>query len=174
MIAELIAHRWSPKDFTPDPISEDQLRDVFEAGRWAASSYNEQPWRFVYATQQNREQFNKILSLLVPGNAAWAKNAFLLVITAARKNFSHNETPNRYAMHDLGQATANMMLQAHELGLAAHAMGGFDYERARTELKIPDDYEVGAAIAFGHLAPDVAAKDRTRKPLSDIAFVGSF
>jgi len=171
-VHELIQNRWSPKSFRDQPISPEDLHTILEAGKWAASSYNEQPWRFVVATKKDGPAYDRLLHLLMPANQSWAKNAAVLMITAAKKQFSHNGSPNAYAMHDAGQALANMMLQATALGLHAHAMGGFDRQAARTVLGIPDDYEVGAAVAFGYLGTTGASAQRTRKPLSEIAFDG--
>jgi nitroreductase len=145
-----------------------------EAGRWAASSYNEQPWRFIVARKGDGEIYERMLKLLMPANQQWAQDASVLIITAAKKHFSHSGAANYYAMHDAGQALANMMLQATALGIHAHAMGGFDHNAAREILHIPDEYEVGAAVAFGYLGSKPASSERSRKPLSEIAFNGSW
>lgn len=171
---ELIRTRWSPKSFRDEPVSADDLRTILEAGRWAASSYNEQPWRFIVAQKRDGPAYRRLLDLLMPMNQKWAKDAPVLMITAAKKAFSHNKAPNRYAMHDAGQALASMMLQATALGLHVHAMGGFDQAKAREVLHIPDDYEIGAAVAFGYLGPDGDTAERTRKPLAEIAFGGDW
>ena len=168
-VHDLIRSRWSPKSFSSQEISDDDLRTVFEAARWSASSYNEQPWRFFVARRSDEAGFQKLLNLLVPANRAWAQSAPVLVITAAKKTFSHNHSPNYYALHDTGQALANLSMQATALGLHVHAMGGFDHELARKELHIPDDYEVGAALALGYTEAEPAS-ERQRKPLHDIVF----
>jgi nitroreductase len=160
-------------------VSPDDLRTIFEAARWAASSYNEQPWRFLVATKSDPAAYQKILGLLVEFNQRWASTAPVLVITAAKKTFTQQGTPNRHAMHDAGAALAQLMLQATALGLHAHGMAGFDHERARQVLGIPDDYEVGAAVAIGYLdAPEklleqyrtAETSPRQRKPLDQIVF----
>ncbi len=110
---------------------------MLEAARWAASSSNEQPWRFLVATKADPPAFQKFLDLLVPANQAWAKSAPVLLITAAKKTFSRDGSTNRHAMHDAGQALANLFLQATALGLHAHGMAGFDQEKARRELGHP-------------------------------------
>ena len=152
---------------------------LLEAARWAASSSNEQPWRFLVAPKSNPEAFQKILHLLVPGNQAWAKTAAVLMIMAVKKTFGRDGTPNPYAMHDTGQAFANLALQAIALGMFVHGMAGFDRERARKELAIPDDFELGAAVAIGYLgSPEQLADShrarevakRERKPLSELVF----
>jgi nitroreductase len=181
-VHELIRARWSPRAFSNRPVSDVDLKTILEAGRWAASSYNEQPWRFLVARKSD-PAFERFLNLLMPANQAWAKDAQVLIITAAKRTFSHNGSPNRYGMHDAGQAFANMMLQATAVGLRMHGMGGFDHARARVELGIPDDYEVGAAAALGYFgSPDQLSEHyrkselapRTRKPLHEIAFAGEW
>lgn len=172
ILNELIRTRWSPRSFRDEPIPQDDLRSILEAGRLAASSFNEQPWRFIVAVKGEGPAYDRLLQLLMPANQKWAQNAPVLMITAAKKHFSHNGTPNHYGLHDAGQALANMMLQATELGLHAHAMGGFDHEGARQVLHIPEEFEVGAAVAFGYAASDAKQPERNRKPLSDIAFDG--
>jgi len=175
----LIRSRWSPRSFSSRTVSPEDLQTLFEAARWAASSYNEQPWRFLVATKSDPAAYQKILGLLVEFNQKWASTAPVLVITAAKKTFSNNGAPNRHAMHDTGAALAQLMLQATALGLHAHGMAGFDYERARQVLGIPDDYEVGAAVAIGY--PDTPEKlpehlrepevsPRQRKPLDELVF----
>ncbi len=178
-VASLIRERWSPRAFSDRPVSRHDLKFILEAGQWAASSYNEQPWRFLVATKDDAANYARLLDLLMPMNQEWAGSAPVLLITAGKKTFSHNGSPNRYGLHDTGAALANMFLQATALGLHGHGMGGFDHEKARSVLGIPEDYEVGAAAAFGYLgSPDqlnerfrtMEEGPRTRKPLSEIAF----
>jgi nitroreductase len=182
-IHDLIRERWSPRAFSPQPVSDADLRTILEAARWAASSYNEQPWRFIVARKSDKQAFEKLLSLLVPFNQGWAKKADVLIIVAAHERFTHNGSPNYYALHDAGAATAHILLQAAALGLQGHGMAGFDHERARKELGFPSDYVPGAAIAIGHPgAPEEADEPyrererapRQRKPLSELAFLGSW
>ncbi len=181
-VDELFRIRWSPRSFSSRAVPPEVLESILDAGRWAASSYNEQPWRFFVATKEDPEAFQTMLSFLMPVNQAWAKNAAVLILTAARSNFSHNESPNAYAMHDTGAALAYMMLQAAAAGLGSHAMAGFDHAKAREVLGIPAEFQVGAVVAIGY--PDSADKltdaqmkerelaARTRKPLSELAFKG--
>ena len=182
-VHELIRARWSPRAFANRDVSDEDLRTIFEAARWAASSFNEQPWRFLVARKSDAAAHDKILHLLMPFNQAWAKSAPVLFIMAAKKTFSHNGSPNLYAVHDAGQALAHIFLQATALGLHAHGMAGFDRDRARVELGIPNDYELGAAVALGYLgSPDQLTEaqrqqelaKRTRKPLSEIVFGAEF
>ena len=182
-VHDLIRARWSPRAFSNRDVSGQDLKTIFEAARWAASSFNEQPWRFLVARKSDGPAYEKILHLLAPFNQAWAKTAPVLFIMVARRNFSHNGSPNLYAVHDAGQALAHVFLQATALGLHAHGMAGYDRERARIELGIPDDYDFGAAVALGYLgSPDQLSDQqrqaelaaRTRKPLNEIVFGAEF
>jgi|SRR5581483_5616393 len=178
-VHEVIRSRWSPRAFSSREVSNEDLKAVLEAARWAASSYNEQPWRFFVARKQDRAAYARFLEILVPANRAWANNAPVLIITAAKRTFSHSGAPNYYGLHDAGQALAQLMLQAVALGLHAHAMGGFDHEKAREEIGIPDDYDIGAAVALGYFGDvdqlsealrNAEVAKRQRKPLNEIAF----
>lgn len=178
-VHDLIRARWSPRSFSDREVSDQDLRTVLEAARWAASSFNEQPWRFLVARKSDGAAYEKLLKLLLPGNQSWANTAPVLIIMAAKRTFSHNNTPNRFALHDAGQALANLFLQATALGLHAHGMAGFDADRARKELNVPDDYDLGAAVALGYVAsPEQLPEQhragevskRTRKPLNEIVF----
>ena len=180
-VHELIRSRWSPRAFLDKDVSAEDLGLVLDAARWAASSFNEQPWRFIVATKHDPESYQKLLGLLLPFNQAWAKAAPVLILTVAKKTFSHNQQPNRYAQHDAGAALANLFLQATALGLHGHGMAGFDQNRARTELNIPDDYEPAAFTVLGYAgSPDSLPEGlkeretapRQRKPLSDLTFAG--
>jgi nitroreductase len=178
-VHDLIRARWSPRSFSPREVSDRDLETVLEAARWAASSNNEQPWRFLVARKSDPAAYERFLQLLAPSNQAWAKNAPVLLIMAAKRTFSHNGKPNYHALHDAGQALANLFLQATALGLHAHGMAGFDRDRARQELGVPEDYDLGAAVALGYRAsPDQLSEKhrqselakRERKPLSEIVF----
>ncbi|HVW87337.1 MAG TPA: nitroreductase family protein [Bryobacteraceae bacterium] len=167
----VIANRWSPRAFRDQSIDHATLRSLFEAARWAASCFNEQPWRFVIATKEHPEQFERVLATLVPKNQDWAKTAYALGISAGKKTFSHNNAPNRFGLHDAGAALANLMIQATAVGLHVHGMGGFDAAKARVEFGIPDDYEVGAAFAIGYVDGDPdPPKGRSRRPLEETVF----
>lgn len=169
-IHELIRLRWSPRAFSDRPVSDKDLQSVFEAARWAASSSNEQPWRFFVARKSDGAAYVKLLELLVPPNQEWAKQSPVLFLTAAKRTFTRTGTPNLHALHDAGQALANLLIEATALGLHGHPMAGFDRERARQELQIPDEYELGAMVALGYLAPHTEMRPRTRKPLNEIVF----
>lgn len=170
-VHELISSRWSPREFSSRAIEAEKLRSLFEAARWAASCYNEQPWRFVVTTQAQPDFFQKVLGLLVAPNQQWAKSAYALGFSAGKKTFTHNGTPDRFGLHDVGAASANLALQATALGLHAHFMGGFDAMRARTEFHVPDDFEIGAAFAIGYIDETATLPGvRKRKNLDEIVF----
>jgi nitroreductase len=172
---ELLRGRWSPRDFADRPIEPAKLRNLFEAARWAASCFNEQPWRFVVATKAEPEKFQRVLGLLMEKNQQWAKTAYVLGFSAGKKTFSHNGAPNRFGLHDTGAAAANLAVQATAQGLHAHFMGGFDAQRARAEFLVPDDFEIGAAFAIGYIDESaVHPGQRTRRALEEIVFGGEW
>jgi nitroreductase len=175
-VLPVIHTRWSPRSFAKRDVSPADLKKVFEAARWTASSYNEQPWRFLVGLRDS-VTYKKILSSLIEFNQVWAGHAPVLILGVARTTFSHNNSPNRVALYDLGAAASYLTLQAAALGLATHQMAGFDPEAARAALGIPADYVVGAVIALGYqgepsaltngqmLAQETAPRER--KPLTD-------
>jgi nitroreductase len=172
---ELLRTRWSPREFSARPIEAEKLRSMFEAARWAASCFNEQPWRFVLATKDDPEQFARMLGVLVEKNQQWAKTAWAIGFSAGKKTFTHNGAPNRFGLHDAGAAAANLAVQATALGLHAHFMGGFDTQRARAEFGVPEDFDMGAAFAIGYLEEGAAAPvSRTRKGLEEIVYSGAW
>ena len=171
--------RWSPRAFSDREVSPADLAKVFEAARWAASSYNEQPWRFLVGTR-NSTAYNKIFASLMPFNQLWATSAPVLILGASKTRFSHNDSPNRVALFDLGAASSYLTLQAHALGLAAHQMAGFDPDAARKAFEIPDVYIFGSVIALGYQGEPAALPNeqfrsqevspRKRKPLKEFVF----
>ena len=179
-IHEYYLNRWSPRAFAATPVPEALLNRVLESARWAASSMNEQPWRFIIAdTPEARDEFVKFL---VPANQVWAANAPVLILSLAKLTFSHNGAPNRLAAHDVGAASAYMALAASELGLVAHGMGGFVPELARTMLGVPEDFEPMAVWALGYrgetsqLPEGYQAREAPsdRLPLSKLVMHGKF
>jgi len=175
-VLPVLLERWSPRAFADRDVPAGDLKTIFEAARWAPSSYNEQPWRF-FVGHRGSETYSKILDCLVPFNHDWAKGAPVLVLGVAKTRFSHNDTPNNYAGHDLGAAMALMAVQAAALGLAAHQMAGFDWTKAREVFAIPETYAMGSVMAIGYHGEltDMDEKfqaqeqaPRSRKPLSEI------
>jgi nitroreductase len=180
-ISSLILNRWSPRAMSSEELADEELMSLFEAARWAPSSFNNQPWRFVYA-KRNTEHWDGLFGLLVDFNKSWAKDAGALVVIASRKNFEYNESPSPTHQFDTGAAWENLALEASARGIVAHGMGGFDHDRARKELEIPDGYDVLAMVAIGRkaskdrLAPELQARElpSDRKPLSEIVMEGRF
>jgi nitroreductase len=172
---ELLSRRWSPRAFSPRPVESAKLLQLFEAARWAPSSYNAQPWAFIVATREDAEGYNRLLSTLVDVNRQWARQAAVLILAVAKLDFDHVARPNRHAFYDLGQAVANLTVQATALDLQIHQMGGFDARSASELLAIPAGYEPVAVLALGYQAelPEGRAA-RTRKPLADFVFSGSW
>lgn len=180
-ISPLILNRWSPRAMSGEELSDEELLPLFEAARWAPSSFNAQPWRFIYA-KRNTDNWDKFLNLLAEGNKAWAHKASVLVVIISRKNFEHNNKPSITHVFDTGAAWENLALEGANRGLAVHGMEGFDYEKAAKDLEIPDDYEVMAIIAIGKRGkkedlPEQMQKmeaPSTRKPLNEVIMEGKF
>ena len=177
-VEDIILRRWSPRAFAERPVSDADLKSIFTAASWAASSYNEQPWRFLVG-RKGDETWQKIFDALTPANQSWTKFAPVLYATFAKKTFSHNGSPNRVAVHDVGAASATLSLQATALGLHTHGMAGFDPEKLRAAFGVPNDFEPVACWALGYLGdPDILPENykqmelqpRTRKPLNQFVF----
>jgi nitroreductase len=182
-IHELLAERWSPYGFEDRPVAQADLRSLFEAARWAASSYNEQPWSFFVATKENPEEFARLLSCLVEGNQGWAKAAPVLVLGVVSLKFSRNNKDNRAAVHDLGLAAGNLLVEATARGLCVHQMIGILPDKAREVYQIPEHSEAWTAIAIGYKGDPAKLPDalkerdlasRQRKPLSQFVFTGKW
>lgn len=177
-VEDLLLRRWSPRAFSDRPVSESDLRTLFTAACWAASSYNEQPWRFVLG-RRGDETWDKILRCLVEANQAWAKSAPVLYAGFAKRTFSYNGEPNTSASHDVGAASANLSIQATALGLHTHGMVGYDAQALRESFDVPSDYDPTACWALGYLG-DVAdlpekyqameKEPRQRKGLGEVVF----
>ena len=147
-VEDLIINRWSPRAMSGEPISNDELMSLFEAARWAPSSYNNQPWRFVYA-RRNTQYWDTFFNLMVEFNQSWAKNAAVLIVVVSHNTFESNNKPARTHSFDAGAAWQNLALQGTANGLVVHGMEGFDYDRAHKDLNIPDGYTVEAMVAVG-------------------------
>ena len=182
-IEELLRRRWSPRAFAERAVEPEKLARLFEAARWSASCFNEQPWSFIVATRDDEAEFARLLSCLIEGNQAWASHAPLLMVSIARLNFMQNGKPNRHAIHDVGLATAQMIVQAMAMGLFVHPMAGFYPDKVRELYGVPEGYEPVAAIAAGYAGDPVALSEslrqrelapRVRKPQEDFVYRGRF
>jgi nitroreductase len=161
-VLDVFLERWSPRAFAEKDVSAADLKRLFEAARWAASSNNEQPWRFLVG-RRGDPAYEKIFNSLVDFNKSWVKSAPVLVLSVAKKTFTPNSNPNRHALHDTGAATAYLSLQATALGLHTHHMAGFDPEKARASFAIPLDYEPVAVTAIGYLGDPSTLPDALRQ-----------
>ena len=181
-VLPLLVNRWSPRSMTGETLQDEEFLALFEAARWAPSSFNNQPWRFIVARRQDAADFAKFADLLVPGNREWAKEAAALVVVVSRTTFEYNNKPSITHAFDTGAAWENLALEACRRGLVAHGMQGFDYARAKTDLGVPDGYEVHAMLAIGKRGPReklpekprAAEQPNDRKPLREILFNGAF
>jgi nitroreductase len=182
-VHELISQRWSPRFFENRAVEPAKIRSLFEAARWAASSYNAQPWSFIVATKDDAANYQRILDCFIEFNQGWAKSAPVLALSVATMKFGHNNQPNGHAFHDVGQAAATLQIQAEELGLAVHQMAGIIPDKAREIFKIPVGHDVVAGFAIGYpgdpanLPEPLREKEvapRERKPLESFVFTGEW
>jgi nitroreductase len=174
-----LADRWSPYGFEDRPVAEVDLCSLFEAARWAASSYNEQPWNYIVATNENSKEFDQLLSCLAEPNQLWAKAAPVLVLGVVSLRFIKNAKDNRAAVHDLGLASGNLVMEATTRGISVHQMIGILPDKAREFYQIPVHYEAWTAMAIGYSADPATMPDalkerdttpRQRRPLQDFVF----
>ena len=179
----LVRERWSPRSYSDQGVSPEVLRSLFEAARWAPSSSNLQPWAYIVATKDDPENFAKTLSTLVEFNSGWAKHAPVLVLSVAQIKMPKDGSPNRWAMHDVGSASAQLTFEANSSGLLVHQMAGFDPEKARQVFTIPQDWEPVAAMTIGYPGDPQSLPDhlrdrelapRARKPLSEFVITGGW
>jgi nitroreductase len=183
-IDPLFLERWSPRAFDGSPIAAEDLRTIIDAARWAPSAFNYQPWRLLYAVHGDAN-WDRFVGALIPFNQSWAKNAgvlFYIVSDTIMTSGSGKESPSHSHSFDAGAAWAQMALQATRLGLHAHGMTGVDFEKARTDLGVPDRFRIEAAVAIGKrgdpatLEEGLRAREMPsdRKAIEDIAFAGDF
>lgn len=172
--------RWSPRAMTGEPVSQEQLDRLFEAARWAPSSYNEQPWRFFYA-RRGTEHWELFESFLNEFNQKWATRAGALLVVASKKTFSRNDKPNPVHGFDAGSAWVSLALQASAMGLVTHGMAGIHYDEIPEKLGLGDDFAVQCMVAVGHpgdvdVLPESLREKETkpsgRKPVSEISHEG--
>jgi len=178
-IEEILKRRWSPRAFSDRIVERDKLQRMFEAARWAASSFNEQPWSFIVATKEKPDEYAALLSCLTEKNQQWARRAPVLMVSVAKLNFEKNGKPNRHAFHDVGMAVSNLIVQATALGLYVHQMAGFSVETVRETYGVPEGFEPVAAVAVGYPDdPNVLPEQfrqqevgpRQRKPIESFIF----
>ena len=182
-IHDLLAARWSPYAFDPNKtVDSSTLHSLFEAARWAMSSFNAQPWRYIVGNRATDDAvWKQVHDVLVEGNKPWTKNAPVLALGLAVRDFEHNGQPNKAALHDLGAASASLTFEATSHGLVVHQMIGIDPDKARSVFGIDDSMDAVTALAIGY-AGDASAVDeeyakrdqkkRERKPLSEIIVRG--
>ena len=183
-VMDTVARRYSPYVFQEKEVEPEKLLSCLEAARWAASSYNEQPWFLLVASRRDSQSFDKVLGCLMEANQTWARRAGVLMIAGVARQFAKNDKPNRCAEHDLGLMMGNLTLQAVELGLAVHEMAGIDLERTREVFQIPDGYDPWVAAALGYPASaagdvdsGIAQRDqnpRSRKAFEEFVFQDQF
>ncbi len=181
MVDHLFLDRWSPRSMSDDEISEEVLYSLFEAARWAPSSGNNQPWRFLYA-RRNTDYWPVFFDLMTEQNKVWARNAAVLIVVISKRTFDYNEKPARTHSYDTGAAWENLALQGSLKGLVVHGMQGFDYDKAKNVLNIPDLFQVEAMIAVGMPGEKADLPDNLRerefpsprKTLSEIVIEGKF
>jgi nitroreductase len=178
-VHRIFLERWSPRAFDGSRLRETDVEALLEAARWAPSAFNVQPWRLLYA-ERGDANWARFLGLLVPANQAWAQNASLLLFFVSAT--TANDKPNYTHSYDTGAAWMSLALQAQLMGLHAHGMAGYDHDRARAELAIPDDFRIEAAAAVGRQTDKSILPEKLqereqpsdRKPLAEVAFAGSF
>lgn len=178
-LASMFLDRWSPRSFLSDPLSEEEIEAIFEAARWSPSCFNEQPWRFVFA--RTVDDLKSFQSVLVDANRVWAATAPLLMIAFSRRTFRRNEKANRWSQFDTGAAWMALALQANQMGLHCHAMGGFDKDKAYEVANVdPEKYEAICMIVIGKkgeaeaLPDDLKAREEPsdREPITGLVFEG--
>lgn len=180
-IQPLILDRWSPRAMSGEAMADEELMPLFEAARWAPSSYNNQPWRFLYAHRET-EHWEAFFSLMGEWNQGWAKNAAVLVVILSNTKFEYNGKDNPTHSFDTGSAWENLALEASARNLVAHGMAGFDYEAARKVLGVPEGFAVEAMVAIGKpgkkedLSEDLQKEEQPsgRRPLEEIVMEGGF
>ena len=180
-IDPLFIDRWSPRAMSGEPITQDELLRLFEAARWAPSSGNSQPWRMLYA-HRDTEHWPRFIGLLNPRNHEWCVNAAVLVVFVSQKFRTGTDQALPTHSYDTGSAWMTMAYQGWMNGLVVHGMAGFDYERARTELGVPDGFQVNAMCAIGRPGPIEKLPEfqqgreapSQRKKVEEFAFEGRF
>jgi len=184
-IHDLLRERWSPRAFDDTPVARAVILSLLEAARWAPSSFNEQPWRFVIADRhEDGEGFARLLGALVESNQAWARFAPILGFSVAKLAWERNGRPNRHAWHDVGLAMGSLLVEATARGLSVHQMAGYDADKAKAACGLPDGFEPVAAFAVGYSTDPASVErlderlrvrevsPRTRRSVGEFAFAG--
>jgi nitroreductase len=182
-ILDVLGRRWSPRAFASRAVEAHKVRCLFEAVRWSASSYNEQPWSFVATHHADSDAFSQAISCLAEANRSWASSAGMLVFTFARPTFVRNNKPNSVCLHDVGLAVGNLTIQATSMGLFVHQMAGILPDAIRELYDVPAEHDPVTAIAIGYageagslpaelLQAEQAPRDR--KQLSEFLFTGKW
>ncbi|MFZ0213545.1 MAG: nitroreductase family protein [Candidatus Acidiferrales bacterium] len=180
-IHDILRRRWSPRAFSDRPVEPEVLRSLFEAARWAPSSGNSQPWHYLIARKEDTAEFDLMLHCLAEGNIAWCKDVPLLMFSVANLRWEKTGEPNRHAFHDVGQAAAQLTVEAVSRGLFVHQMGGILVEKIRETYGLPDGFEAVAGFAVGYpgdpdrLPEKLRVREiapRTRKPIESFVFSG--
>lgn len=180
-VDDIFINRWSPRALSGEDIFHEELMSLFEAARWAPSSFNAQPWRFIYA-KRTTQQWDTLFNLMVPFNQQWAKNAAVLIVIVSHNVFEYSGKASRTHSFDTGSAWFSLALQASLMGLVARGMEGFDYDKARIDLRIPDTYTIEAMVAIGRhgkvddLSPEMQKTEgpSDRKKVEEFVFEGIF
>ena len=178
-IHELLSRRWSPRAFAERSVEPEKIQSLLEAARWASSCFNEQPWVFLMATVDESAEHSQLVNCLAEGNRVWAKGAPLLMMTLAKLKFDHNGKPNRHALHDVGLAVGNLVVQATDMDLVVHQMAGILPEAIRESFSVPSGFEPVTGLAIGYpgdpqaLPSDIRERERaprSRKRLEEFVF----
>lgn len=181
-VNEYILNRWSPVAFSDKAVNDDIISLLFEAASWAPSSFNAQPWKFIWG-RKGEETYKKLYSLLNDKNKVWAETAPVLILGMAELIPEGRKSVNRFASYDTGMAVSNLLLQATYSGLFVHQMGGYDTVGARSVFKLPENYEPQAMMAVGYkgsgdaLPPEVMKREhriRERKKMDEFVFRKGF
>lgn len=183
-IDSLFLERWSPRAFDASDIPNADLSTIFEAARWAPSAFNAQPWRFLFATRGDAD-WERFLGLLPPFNQAWARSASVLIYMLSDRMMetkTGEPTPSHSHSFDAGAAWVSLALQATRMGYHAHGMSGVDFERARTELKVPERFRIEAAAVIGRIGDPGILSEKLRarespsgrKTIGEFVFAGDF
>jgi nitroreductase len=182
-IFNLIVDRRSIRSFDPRPVELEKINRIFECARWAPSSYNRQPWRFIFATSDQKENYSLLFDLINESNKNWVYQVPLLILTVSEVFMQDRLSENKFASHDTGMAVANLYIMARAMGLEFHPMGGYDKEKAKTVLHIPVGFEPMAMLAIGYSKPhqefgdeiqEYNIKPRMRKDFTEIVMNGNW